>query len=61
VGKDNLLSGGEIHSAVTGVLGTNFPSGYVSKLTPRSLGQDAIGPGEYGINLNFLLAIENQL
>ena len=61
VGKDNLLSGGEIHPAVTGVLGTIFPSVRVSKLTPRLLGQDAIGAREYGINLNFLLAIENQL
>ena len=45
VGKDNLLSGGEIHPGVTGALGTNFPSGFVSKLTPRFLGQDAIGSG----------------
>ena len=61
VGKDNLLSGGEIHPAVTWVLGTIFSDGHVSKLTPRFQGQDAIGAREYGINLNFLLAIENQL
>ncbi len=56
VGKYLLLPETESRPAVTGVLGTGFPSGHASHLNPRFLGQDAIGTGAFtfttGVNLH---------
>jgi hypothetical protein len=55
VGKYNFLPEGDIRPAVTGVLGTIFPTGHASNLNPRFLGTDAVGSGAFtfitGVNL----------
>jgi hypothetical protein len=55
VSKYLLLPETDWQPAVAGVLGTGFPSGHASHLTPGRLGQDAIGSGAFtfttGVNL----------
>jgi hypothetical protein len=50
-----LLPETDCRPAITGVLGTGFPSGHAHNLNPRFLGQDAIGTGAFTFTAGFNL------